>query len=177
MKKILAALGILLLLAVAGVVAGVWYLRSGIAFGIDEAHPLGRLAEVESYLVKVGLEKDEAALNSLSKALLGRQVIYYVEPLPEDSDLNPDRVTVTADTDGVIREVIAELRVDPPGKSVLPSKVRLLCGYYWNAAGGRTPDFSSSDPTEEPTEGFTREAVQGGWTRTTSGERMRLRVR
>ena len=127
MKKILLVLLVLLLIAMVGVVGGVWYLRSGIHFGIDADHPLGRLEKIESTLVSIGLEKDEAALNSLRKALLDRQVIYYVERLPEGSDQDPDHVTVASDTNGVVQEVTAELRRDPSSKSILPSMVRTLC--------------------------------------------------
>ena len=170
MKKILIALVVLLVLAGAGVVAGVWYLRSGVPFGIDKTHPLGQLEKVERYLVAIGLEKDEAALNSLSKTFLDRQVLYYVQPLPEGSEKAPDHVTVVADAEGRIQELTAELRNET-------SRIRLLCELYWNAAGGKTPDFSAADPEQEIAKDFTERSVQGTWSRANAGERVELRVR
>ena len=177
MKKVLAVLGILIVLVLAGLIAAVAYIRSGAAIGIDKEHPLGQLEKVETYLVTLGLEKNESALNSIRKLFGGSKVLYYAQSVPEGSDAEPDGITVVADTEGVIQEVTCIFRRDPSENKAFHSKVKVIAKFYWEAAGGSAPDFRSADPEDEITKEFVKGRVRGTWTRSAESERVSLKSR
>ena len=177
MKKICIVLGVLILLALAGVIASVVYLRSGAAIGIDEKHPLGQLEKVETYLVNLGLEKDESSLNSIREMFGGNRLLYYVQSMPEGSDEAPDAITVAADSDGVIQKVSVVFRRDTQKKEIVYSKVKVIAKFYWIAAGGSDPDFRSADPKKDHTVEFVSNRVRGAWTRSPTSEKVKLESR
>ena len=116
MKKIVTLVVVLLLAA--GAVFYV-YVRSGFAFGISSQHRLGKLDKVEAYLMKVGLEKDPARLNELSKLVLGKQVLYYYDKGSKSEGKDPtDYVTIVADQAGDVQSyrenTLTALGASPP---------------------------------------------------------------
>ncbi len=130
MKKIVTLVVVLLLLA-AG--AGFYvYVRSGWAFGVSSQHQLGKLDKVEAYLIKVGLEKNPARLNELSKRFLGRQVLYYYDKDSKSKgEEHTDYVTIVADQEGDVQSYRAQFR---PGIS--QAIIRMMTGLYWRSVGG-----------------------------------------
>ena len=85
-------------------------------------------------------------------------------------ETSPEGPAIVADAEGRIQELTAELRNET-------SRIRLLCEIYWNAAGGKTPDFSAANPEQEVAKDFTERSVQGTWSRADARERVELRVR
>ncbi len=129
MKKIVTLVVVLLLAA--GAVFYV-YVRSGFAFGISSQHRLGKLDKVEAYLMKVGLEKDPARLNELSKLVLGKQVLYYYDKGSKSEGKEPtDYVTIVADQAGDVQSYRAQFR---PG--IGQAIIRMMTGLYWRSVGG-----------------------------------------
>ena len=182
MKKLVLIVTDLVLIPAAVLVTV--YFRSGFAFGIDSEHPLGQIGKLEQQLIRAGLVKDEAKLNSLTKLFLGQQVLYYGDEKTLGGGDYEDFITVVSDTEGVVEEFKARFRpLATQARDLSGLRVRVLSRLYWKSIGGGKSDFQPGkgglfglSKNAEMAE-FSTTRVSGRWVRLAEYETLEIEMR
>ena len=179
MKKLVLIVAVFVLIP-AGVIIAL-YFRSGFAFGIDSEHPLGQIGKLEQQLIRAGLVKDEAKLNSLTKLFLGQQVLYYGDEKTLGGGDYEDFITVVSDTEGVVEEFKARFRpLATQARDLSGLTVRVLSRLYWKSVGGGKIDFQAGKGglfglSENPEMAeFSTTRVSGRWVRSPEVETLEI---
>lgn len=158
-------IGSVLLLACVAAVVLYFLLRTGVAYGITDAAPLGQVKRTEAVLTSVGLEPSSSALDGV-RSVVGSDIMRFAPP--GASDVSEIRLLV--DGDGLIQEFTAVITLTDAGGIRRGNEVRLQARAYWLAVVGGLDSVAVGDSITSETD-----SVKAMW-RVTAGDAERVSI-